>query len=279
MNPAILSVATFHGFYPSSESPDETVGAPQTFAKGNGPCRKETVKDVFGTAIALLTLAAAPTLDDIVSPGFRDAAFTARVTKAAQSELGKINKDFANSYRFSSTKVFVKEPFMLRLEATVDDTDILFILNGTTRVVRVPRARISQRENLSKSPGKRQTLLDFGLLTDSMFKGLFEAKYVRTDRATGDFVFDITYLKAFDDTSRSRVWVDPAKRYVTKREWYSQPGRQLATFLYENPVKQGSTWFPTRLTVKNVDNRVAGVTDYVGVKLNAGLSDNLFNTK
>lgn len=237
---------------------------------------------MFETAIALLTLAApaqTPGLDDILAPGFEDAAFTARVTKADQRELGKINKDFANSYRFSSTKVFVKEPFMLRLEATVDDTDILFILNGTTRIVRVPRARISQRENLAKAPGKRQTLLDFGLLTRSMFQGLFEAKYVRTDRATGDYVFDITYLKAFDDTSRSRVWVDPDKRYVTKREWYSQPGRQLATFFYENPVRQGSTWFPTKLTVKNVDNRVAGITDYVGVKVNGGLSDSLFSVK
>ncbi|MCO5298281.1 MAG: outer membrane lipoprotein-sorting protein [Fimbriimonadaceae bacterium] len=237
---------------------------------------------MFGTAIAFLTLAApvqAPSLDDILAPGFEDATFTARVSTANQRELGKINKDFANSYRFNSTKVFVKEPFMLRLEATVDDTDILFILNGTTRIVRVPRAKISQRENLAKAPGKRQTLLDFGLLTRSMFNGLFEAKYVRTDRATGDYVFDITYLKAFDDTSRSRVWVDPDKRYITKREWYSQPGRQLATFFYDNPIRQGSTWFPTKLTVKNVDNRVAGVTDYVGVKLNGGLNDSLFSVK
>lgn len=220
-----------------------------------------------------------PGVDDIVSRGFRDAAFIGRVTKSAQSELGKINKDFANSYRFSYSKVMLKEPFMMRLESKVDDTDILFILNGPTRIVRIPRARISQRENLAKAPGKRQTLLDFGLLTPSLFKNFLIAKFVRNDRATGDLVFDLRYEKVLDDSSRYRVWVDPDKRYITKREWYNQEDRHLATFLYENPVKDGTTYFPTRITVRNVDNKVAGITEYEGVKINDGLADSLFDTK
>ena len=230
-------------------------------------------------AVFLLAPNQTPGVDDLLSRGFRDAAFTGRVTKAVQGELGKINKDFANSYRFSYSKVMVKEPFMLRLESKVDDTDILFILNGTTRIVRIPRARISQRENLSKAPGKRQTLLDFGILTASMFRNFLVAKYVRTDRASGDYVFDLTYEKSLDDTSRYRVWVDPDKRYITKREWYNQEGRQLATFTYENPARDGNTYFPTRLTVRNVDNKVAGVTEYEGLKLNGGLADSLFDVR
>ncbi len=237
---------------------------------------------MLSTTLAAVLLFAAPQtpgVDDIVQKNFRDAAFTARVVKAAQTELGKINKDFANSYRFSSSKVMIKEPFMLRLESRVEDTDILFILNGSTRILKVPRARISQRENLSKAPGKRQTLLDFGLLTPSMFHGFLVPKFVRNDRATGNVVFDLTYETQLDDSSRYRVWVDADKRYITKREWYNQQGRMLATFLYENPSRAGSTWFPTRLTVKNVDNKVAGITEYSGLKLNDGLSDSLFSVK
>lgn len=228
-------------------------------------------------AVALLAPNQTPGVEDIVSRGFRDVAFTGRVTKTAQAELAKINKDFANSYRFSTSKVMIKDPFMLRLESSVDDTDILFILNGPTRILRIPRAKISQRENLSKAPGRRQTLLDFGLLTSSMFNNFLKGKFVRTDRATGDYVFDLTY--AANDLSRYRVWVDPEKRYITKREWFNQEGRMLATFLYERPVKEGNTYFPSRLTVRNVDNKVAGITEYEGLKLNTGLADSLFDVK
>lgn len=237
---------------------------------------------MLSTTLAAALLFAAPQtpgVDDIVQTEFRDAAFTAKVGTAAQSELGKINKDFANSYRFKSSKVQIKEPFMLRLESRVDDTDILFILNGPTRVLRVPRAKISQRENLSKAPGRRQTLLDFGVLTPSLFKNFLVAKFVRSDRATGNLVFDLTYENRLDDSSRYRVWVDSDKRYITKREWYNQEGRMLATFLYDNPVRDGKTYFPTRLTVKNVDNKVAGVTDYSALKLNGGISDSVFDVK
>ncbi|GMV88414.1 MAG: hypothetical protein AMXMBFR81_13450 [Chthonomonas sp.] len=233
------------------------------------------------TLLALLALGTAPLqdpgIDDIVSKGFKDASFVARVQTGVQRELAKINKDFAQSYRFKWTKVQVKEPFKLRLESTVDDTDITFVLNGATRLVRIPKARLNQRENLAMSPGKRQTLVDFGMLTPSLFVDLFDAKYVRTDRRTGELVFDLTYKPKLDDTSRSRVWVDPAKRYVTKREWYNQKDVQLATFTYENPVQSGGVWFPTKLTVRNVENKVAGVTQYEDLKLNTGIADSVFS--
>lgn len=57
----------------------------------------------------------------------------------------------------------------LRMEARVEDTDIYFIVNGGKKLVRVPRANITTKDDVSKSPGKRQTPLDFGLLTPSPF--------------------------------------------------------------------------------------------------------------
>lgn len=231
---------------------------------------------LIATFALLAPIGADPTVDDIASVAFRDASFVARVKVGNQTELNKINKDFGQSYRFKWTKVQVKEPFKLRLESTVDDTDITFVLNGATRLLRVPKARISNRENLAKSPGKRQTLLDFGLITPSLFTDLFNAKFVRVDRRTNDLVFDLTYKPALDDTSRHRVWVDPEKRYVTRREWYAQNERQLATFYYEEPKQQNGVWFPTKLTVRNAEDKVAGVTSYEELKLNSGIADTVF---
>lgn len=216
-------------------------------------------------------------IDSYVQKNFDDASFTARVKYANQKELAKINDDFGKSYRVPYTDFKVKEPFMMRLETKVDDTQILYIINGPKLLIRVPRIKVNSRQDLSKAPGRRQTLLDFGLLTPSLFKSFFVAKFVRMDRATNDAVFDITYPAVLDDTSRSRVWIDPAKKFVTKREWFSQRGKQLATFFYNEPVQVDGIWMPTKVQVKNVDGVLAGETYYTGLKVNQGLSESLFS--
>ncbi len=229
-------------------------------------------------AIAMLGASApvAPTIEDVIQTGFRDATFEVKVTQKDQAELAKINRSFGDAYRFSSMKAFAKEPMMLRLESKVGDSDVLFILNGFNRLMRVPRANFNQRENLKDSPAKVQSLLDFGIITPSLMKNLYAAAYVRTDRATGEYVFDVTYQSRFDDKTRYRIWVDPVKKYTTKREWFSRQGPQKATFIYSEPEGKNGVWMPTHVVVRNVDNKVAGVTDYVSAKFNVGLSDSMF---
>lgn len=204
---------------------------------------------------------------------------TASIVKGDQKELKKINDSFGTSYRFKTTTIMFKEPFKLRLEAKVDETSVLYILNGPTMMARIPRLHVNSRQDLSDAPGRRQTLMDFGLLTPSLFNGsLFTAKFIRNDRATGDVVFDLSYIASLNDTSRHRIWIDPDKKYIVKREWYNQQGRQLATFLYDNPKKFDGVWLPTQLSVKNVDDVVAGITKYDSIRVNTGLSDSLFAT-
>ncbi len=111
-----------------------------------------------------------------------------------------------------------------------------------------------------------------------MFEERFDATFVRQDRETGDLVFDLTYKKPkYHDTSRHRVWVDPQKKYITKRVWFAQDGHEMATFIYEDPEEQNGIWFPSQATVKNVDDHVAGVTRYTKMNINVGLSDKLFD--
>lgn len=230
---------------------------------------------------AMITLLVAPqggpSTAEIVQSGLRDLSFTAVNKKGDQAELEKINKDFGETYRFSSIKVWAKEPFKVRVESRVKDTDMLYVLNGTTRVYSIPRAKIHQTEHLAGAPGKRQTWLDFGLLTRSLLDDLFDVRYVRLDRATGDWVFDLTYPSEMHDTSRHRIWVDRTKHFTVKREWYNQKGKQLATFFYENPTQVDGVWVPTKVTVRNVDDQVAGITEYTHIRVNAGISESLFN--
>jgi len=232
-------------------------------------------------ALLCATSNVGPSIEDFVQTKLKDATFTTQAVTANQRELAKINKDFANSYRFKTVLVRIKEPFRMRLESTVDDTDIYFVVNGPIRLIRIPRANFSQKLDVGKKPGQRQTVLEFGLLTPALFDGsLFYAEFVRQDRATGLPVFDVFYAKNLDDSTRQRIWVDPNKKIVTRREWYSQiDNRLMAVFSYEDPLQVDGIWFPTRAVVRNAENKVAGVTRYTNIKVNTGLADSLFTVK
>jgi len=217
---------------------------------------------------------------DIVQRSFKDATFDLKVVQANFNELKKIDDDFDKQYRLKSTKVSVREPLMLRLETKIDDTTVMYIVNGFKRIFRVPRANINSKEDLKDAPGKIQTSMDFGIITPNVLSSLFEAKYLRTDRATGQYVFDLTYKKPrFSDTSRHRVWIDPDKRFTVKREVYNQYGRQLSTFYYDKPEQESGVWIPTRVTVKNVEGKVGAVSEVVSLKVNTGLPESLFAIK
>ncbi|MBL8068120.1 MAG: outer membrane lipoprotein-sorting protein [Armatimonadetes bacterium] len=232
------------------------------------------------TFLATTLLGQSNSISSYWQSGLKDATFTARVGKASQRELQKINKDFAQSYRFDYTDVKMKEPFMLRLESKVDDQSIWYIINGPNRLLSIPKSGIRNRENLSKSPGKRQTIFDFGLIAPSLFDGFMQAAFIRVDRATNEPVFDVTYESRLGDDSRHRIWVDPSKHYVTKREWYSQNGSKplLAVFKYKNPKQVSGVWVPTVLEVYNSQNTLAGTTYYENISVNTGLSSSLFAT-
>jgi outer membrane lipoprotein-sorting protein len=232
--------------------------------------------------IALIVAAAAtaqtPKIDGLLQAGLKSLSFTAVVGSAKQTELQKINKDFAQSYRFKSMQVYMKEPFKIRMETKVDDSDILMVINGPVRKLSIPKARLSQKLNLKDEPGKRQTAFDFGFVTPSLFDGYFQAEFVRTERATGHQIFDVTYVAGLADKSRHRVWIDPAKKMVTRRQWYANWGGHLmATFDYSEPVQLGGVWIATTISVTNAEGKLAGTTTYKDVRVNPTLADSLFD--
>ncbi len=232
---------------------------------------------MFVAASLSLLLGATPNIQECIPHNFRSATFVAEKVKGIQSELVKINKDFGTAYRFAKTSVWLEEPFKLRLESAVEDTSFTFIMNGPIKVAKAPRSSLSVKENVAKKPGKRQTAFDFGLLTPALLSDLFDAKFVREDRATGAYIFDLTYKPSLDDDTRNRVWLDPKRDVMLKREWYSQiDGRLMAIFTYSDFAQQGGIYFPTAYEVKNADNRVAGAIRYKNLKINPPIDDSYF---
>ena len=249
-------------------------GIPASLGKGF------TVTEAMTTILALALLSSAAESTNInayLQTNFRDAAFTTKVVQKNQKELAKINDDFGFAYKFSTVNVRVKEPFKIRIDANVEDTKAWYIVNGPRSQFKVPRIGVNTKTDLTDKPGGRQTVLDSGILTPSLFVDFLDAKFVRMDRATGDAVFDITYNPRYHDKTRYRVWMDPEKKYIAKREWYHRKGRMIATFVYEVPVTENGATFPTKQTIRNGDDVVSGVTVNTAVKLNQGIPDDVFS--
>jgi len=193
-----------------------------------------------------------------------------------QTELRKISGDFGEAYRFEHMSFKIKDSFQIRGETKVDDTSILMIMNDGIRVFRAPRQNLNVKKDVRNHPGQRQTIFEFGIVTPQLFDNFMDAKFVRNDRATGDIVFDLNFNSKFGDTTRYRVWIDPDKKFTTKKEWYGQKGDLKATFSFTRPEKVGSYWVPTIATVKNAEGNVAGALNYSHFKVNVGLEDSIF---
>jgi outer membrane lipoprotein-sorting protein len=206
----------------------------------------------------------------------RDLQMEARAEGVRLGELRKINKDFANAYRFRRMTVYYKEPLKLRLESEVQSQRIIYILNAGQKLVIAPRQRV--REDVRNSPGKQQTPMDFGFFTPSVVR-LFDVKFLREERENGVLylVYELQWNYG-DDDARHIVWMDPEKRYSARRVWYSRTGRYRARFEYKDPVQAApGIWIPSKVEVYNADQRFGGRTVNTNIRVNQGLDDQLFS--
>ena len=205
-----------------------------------------------------------------------------RVQKSDTKELEKIGVDFARSYQFqgmlrNSITLEYKQPDKLRLSGKGLFGKASIIMNGPLRYSRVPLMP-KKVEDLSESPGKRQSILEYGGLLAPETLSFMQGKFVRDEKVEEQptSVFDLTY-KGVSTGSHFRVWFDTKTHLTVKREWYGLEGKLKATFYYQNPKEVASgIWLPTQVEVKNAEGISAAITTIDEVKVNQGLSDDLF---
>src|SRR5581483_3816281 len=224
--------------------------------------------------VLFAALAPAVDFDDAVCQGLNDIQCDLSVVSANRAELRKINKDFAMGYEAKSGMMQWKEPMKLRLSSNMNGEKIIYIVSGDKQSYLIQRFNLRKNDDLSKDPGRHQTLFDFGLITKSISQQFLKGTFVRTE-PDGTNVFDVNYRYDKDKT-RYRIWVHPTKKYIEKRVWYNRRGQLMASFEYSAPVQSNGIWMCSRVTVKNAENQVAGVSQYSNIKTNIGLSDSLF---
>ncbi len=204
-----------------------------------------------------------------------------KVTKYEPLELEKISPDFKTTYSVRNLNLQFKHPDKLRLEGrSATRGTALMILNGTVRFYSVPKFKIKKSEDLANSPGKRQSLLEYGGLVVPETMRFMQAEFVKNEMLQGasTAVFDLKYLAAVAGP-HYRVWIDHKTHITSKREWFDGTGKLKATFLYLDPQEvTPSVWLPGRLEVRNAEGAIAAEVTLSDPKTNQKLPDSLFDT-
>ncbi len=220
-----------------------------------------------------------PEIADLTTP-LQDLEATVRVSDADTKELEKIGKDFGNTYRFRKLSFQYKQPDKLRLEAHSSVLGLaLLILNGPIRSYSVPKLHLKNKENLTNSPGKRQTLLEYGGLISQDTLHLMSSKYLRNETVDGNnlSIFELTYQGSSPGGSYYLLWIDNKTHITVKREWYDSEKKLRATFKYSDPHEvEPGIWIPYKVEIKNAEGILAASTTFDDVKINQSLPDSLF---
>jgi hypothetical protein len=215
-----------------------------------------------------------PDISALTSTKIRTLTMDSEVVTENRSELEKIPGDFAQAYRFHRVSVFYEQPGKLQFMADVAGTHITYTINGNKRFTSIPSFHIHKVEDISGAPGKKQALLDCGLLAPEVLDD-FEGIYL------GDEGGLLKYrLQPRIKTERffEMLWIDPKTHIVAKRERHNQDGKLMSWYRYLNPAEpRPHMYVPTRVEVYNPEGKLGGVTVYQNIKINLGVDDSIFD--
>lgn len=207
--------------------------------------------------------------------GFKDLTMTAVVTYKNKRALAKVEESFTRLYEFKTAKILVKAPDKIRTEGKLGMVSFTYIVNGTSRIVRVPSIRINKKDDYKEEPSKVQDLLDIGILTSEAWK--IRQPSLCTDEesaAKGQIVINAAYP---NNTMQNRFWIDSKNLSLTRFEKRDPEGRLTIRLEYSKPkLFNNLIWLPTVVEIFAPDGEKAGAMELKDIKVNSGLSDSLF---
>lgn len=220
-------------------------------------------------------------LNDYVVPKLDDFDTTMKSTFFDKYASQKINRDIGAIYQLKgNVRIRYKEENKFRAEGMLGASKVVYVINDAKQVVSIGSLAKVKTE-LGKTPGKRKSLLDMGLVSEA-YLAYAQGEFIgeRPFEGTPCAVFKITYKDRSQDSSHRIVWIDPKTRITLKREEYAQDisgGKLRSIWMYREPKEIApGIYFPSRIELYNNENEKAGVTSYSNTHVNVGLSDDIF---
>lgn len=228
--------------------------------------------------LALPVQAANPSLDSYAQAGLKDLAASIDVVSKNDRELDKMGKGYRDAYTLSSQEISFKEPGLGRFEGKKGILTVRRITTPNRQLFEVPTLRVRKVEDISTKPGKADSVADLGLITPAWADSV-ESKWLRTEQREGKTLQGFDVWSKSDPLSRHTLWIDPATKTVVEHvHFHRNPSKTgFRKRLVYSEVKQvNGVWVPTRVSLYNSENKLAAVMRYERVRVNTGLSDNLF---
>ena len=230
----------------------------------------------MAAAVLMLTAAlpaqAAPDIRALTSNNVKTLQASSEIVAENQDELKKISGDISLAYRLHRGSMVYEQPGKLRVDATIPHLATgYYVINGNMKRTVAPF--VDKKQDTTGAPGKRQTLLDFGLVPPELLTD-YNATFLR--RESGLLCFQIQPKQA-GETEKDLVWIDPKTHITAQRYNYDRDGKLVKWFLYKNPVLVApGIYVPTRVELYNTSNKLAGATVYQNVRVNQPVSESLF---
>jgi len=218
--------------------------------------------------------AVAPDLGQFTSDKIHTLTMDSYVVREIRPELNRIEGDFKEAYRFHNVAIAYQQPDMLHFETVVAGIHIGYTINGNKKYTSVPQAHVHKVEDTTGAPGKKQSLLDVGLVPPELLT-LYYGIFLRMDG--GQYVFQISPRQK-SERFKDVVWIDPVTHITTRREHYNQDSKLIAWYQYKDPTQpRPRLYVPTRVEVYNPENRLAAVTEYSNIKVNLPVDRSVFD--
>ena len=239
---------------------------------------REALRSSFWTFILAASVLgsahAAPSIASLTSTKITTLSMDTEVIQENQDELKRISGDFAQAYRIHNIAISYAYPDKLHFESVILKAHIAYTINGNKKYTSVPTFHIHKVEDVTNAPGKKQSLMDCGMIPPELLT-TYNATYLRKEG--GDFVYQLM-PKIKSEPFRDVVWIDPKTKITVKREHYNRDGHLIAWFQYKNPQQiVPGVYVPTRVEVYNPYNKLAAVTAYRNIRVNRPLDMSIFD--
>lgn len=199
------------------------------------------------------------------------------VNPANKNKAGEISKGILEflDHGFREVAVAYKRPDKFRAQGKAKGVDVTYVLSGNKKQITAPSLMLKKTDDLSRDLAKKQTTLDLGFASDSMWRDN-NIKLISVSKGVATLQL---IPKGTDDKRKELVWIETKTLKVVKRERYKGDGRLKARHTYSEHKMIGKVPVATLVKVYSADGGYAGSVTISGLQANTGLADSMFAIK
>jgi hypothetical protein len=209
--------------------------------------------------------------------GYKDLSLSARVVFADKKVLKGIGKDFPKSFEIENTNAQFKFPDKMKASGKLGMIGIAVITNGGWRYYRVPSLKINKKVDISNKPEQRQSDLDLGVLSDTLWREWVIINAEKIDTRSGD-QYKVTICRTTMRDAKSVCYIEAKTLKLLRIDKYHENyGALQVSYVFSGHTYEANAiWVPKRADVYNASGKLAASTAYENIRVNSGIPDSAF---